>query len=324
MIRPARLRTRDVLRNVLTDIHLSASKLVSPLFVRMGTGIKKEIPTLPGHFQWSPDMLVGHVETLLNCGIQQVLLFGIPEYKDEKGSAAYLETGVIQEALKALEPLKNDLVIITDVCFCEYTNHGHCGQLSPCESQGRLDMEATCDMIALQALSHAQAGSQVIAPSGMVDGMVAAIRTKLDQNGFGHIPILSYAVKYASQFYGPFRAAAEGAPKEGDRRSYQCDYRRMHEWQLETDLDVKEGADMLMVKPAGYYLDVIHQIKYRYPEIPLYSYQVSGEYAMIKKAVSAGLVHEKAIEESLIGIFRAGADCVITYFAQEVARRLKQ
>ena len=320
MFRPARLRTRPVLRDALADIDVQAKKLVAPIFVKAGQNTKSPISSLPGHYQWSSDRVCEYVETLLKSGIRQILLFGIPETKNEHGSDACAENGVIQQSLRALSGFKNDLVIITDVCFCEYTDHGHCGQLSACETMGRLDMDATSEMVAEQALSHAKAGSNVVAPSGMIDGMVEAIRLKLNEHGFSHIPILSYAVKYASNFYGPFRAAAEGAPKDGDRRSYQCDYRRKHEWQLEVDLDVQQGADMLMVKPAGYYLDIINQAKARYPEIPLYGYQVSGEYAMIKQAVENGTINQEAIIESVTSIFRAGADQVVTYFAEEIAR----
>lgn len=318
MIRPARLRKTSHLRDALADVRLAPEKLILPLFVRYGQGQKIPIQSMPGHSQLTVDHLPETVEKLLEKGLKHLLLFGIPEHKDAYGSDSTHENGIIQQALKVLAPYQKDLTLITDVCFCEYTDHGHCGKLAQDEAHGLLDMEASCDMIAQQALSHAKAGSQVIAPSGMVDGMIGAIRDVLDANGFPHIPILSYAMKYASHFYGPFRNAAEGAPLKGDRKTYQADYRRKDEWLLETSLDVQQGADMLMVKPAGYYLDIVSKVKQTFPELPLVAYQVSGEYSMIHSAVSSGLLAEGAIAESLIAIHRAGADMIISYFTEYI------
>ncbi len=322
MIRPTRLRKTPLLRDALADVSLRPEKLIQPFFVRYGHGQKIPIQSMPGQYQVTVDRLPELVEPLLEKGLKHLLLFGIPEYKDPIGSDSTHENGIIQQALKALSSYQKEVTLITDVCFCEYTDHGHCGKLSSEETPGTLDMDASCELIAQQALSHAQAGSQVIAPSGMVDGMVGSIRECLDTHGFSHIPILSYAVKYASNFYGPFRKAAEGAPLCGDRKSYQADFRRRDEGLLEAELDIQQGADMLMVKPAGYYLDMVTKLKQAYPEIPLVAYQVSGEYSMIHQAVSSGLLSEEVIEETLLSIHRAGADMIISYFTGSILEKL--
>ena len=323
MIRPARLRSKKNLREALADVRLHPSKLIQPLFVRHGKNHILPISSMPGQFQFSVDRLPEKVETLLEKGLKHILLFGIPEKKDALGSGSFDENGIIQQALKALSPYQKDLTLITDVCFCEYTTHGHCGKIrTEKDTSIQLDMEETRSLLAKQAVSHAQAGSHVIAPSGMIDGMVSAIRQALDKNGYTHLPILSYAVKYASAFYGPFRQAAEGSPQIGDRKSYQADYRRRQEGLLEAQLDIQEGADMLMVKPAGYYLDMVAKIKEAYPTIPLFAYQVSGEYSMLLKSISEGLLPSEVIQESLLSIHRAGADCIISYFTESLLESL--
>ncbi|OGT63548.1 MAG: delta-aminolevulinic acid dehydratase [Gammaproteobacteria bacterium RIFCSPHIGHO2_12_FULL_45_9] len=314
--RPRRLRRGVALRNMVAETAVTRDDLVLPLFIKAGQGLRTPIQSMPGHCQWSLDTLPEELARIAALKLPAVLLFGIPEIKDAVGRDALSDQGIIPQAVRLIKSLYPDLLVITDVCFCEYTDHGHCGVLSDHE----VDNDATLLNLVTQAVCHAKAGADIIAPSGMMDGMVRALREGLDQAGFSHIPILSYAVKYASALYGPFREAAEGAPQFGDRRTYQMDPRNSAEGLREAQLDVEEGADLLMVKPAQYYLDVITRVKQRFPELPLVAYQVSGEFAMIKAAADAGwLDHDKVMWESMIALKRAGADIIITYFAKELA-----
>ena len=318
-----RLRRHETLRTMVQETHLRVENLVCPLFIKHGLTEKNPIASMPGQYQLGLSHLKEEIQEIVSLGIPAVLLFGIPEYKDEQGSAALHDHGIVQQAIIEIKKLAPQLLIISDICFCEYTSHGHCGVIT--ETTGQMDVanDETLSLLVQQSLSHARAGCDSIAPSGMMDGMVAAIREGLDQEGFQHIPILSYAAKYASAFYGPFREAAEGAPQFGDRRTYQMDPANAKEALREVDLDVEEGADMLMVKPALSYLDIIHQTKQRYPEIPLCAYQVSGEYAMIKAAAQCGWLDEKKVAlETLLSIKRAGADFIITYFAKAASQWL--
>ena len=317
--RPRRLRRTAALRNLVRETTLKLDDFVLPLFVRGGEETRA-IKSMPGHYQLCLKDLEKEVKQVASLGIGAVLLFGIPPHKDEVGSHAYDEQGIVQQAIREIKKIHPDLLVMVDVCFCEYTNHGHCGIVN--NKQGLLDVDndATLALLAKQAVSFAQAGADVIAPSGMMDGMIQAVRSALDTQGFEHIPILSYAIKYASALYGPFREAAEGAPQFGDRKTYQMDIANGNEAMKEALLDVEEGADMLMVKPALAYLDVIYRVKQAFPALPLGAYQVSGEFAMIKAAAAYGWIDEKKVMfESLIAIKRAGADFIITYFAKEVA-----
>lgn len=315
--RPRRLRKTPALRNLLQENTITVSDLVLPLFIKAGHNIKNPISSMPGHFQFSLDQLPAEIEEIKKLKIPAVILFGIPEYKDATGSAALDDNGVIQQAIKIIKNIAPELLIMTDLCFCEYTDHGHCGVMNT--KTQTVDNDKTLELLAKQAVSHAHAGADVIAPSGMMDGMVRAIRLALDQNDFQDIAILSYAVKYASSFYGPFRIAAEGAPQFSDRKTYQMNPANSNEALREVALDIAEGADMLMVKPAQNYLDIIYRIKQQFPQMPLCAYQVSGEYAMIKAAGEKNWIDEKAaMMESLLAIKRAGADFIITYFAKEV------
>jgi len=318
--RPRRLRTDSVRRELVRETRLAKSSLVYPLFIKEGVRIKEEITSLEGQLRYSPDMLPYALENALKAGVRNVLLFGIPLVKDEAGSQAYAENGVVQQAVQIARKNFPELGIITDVCLCEYTDHGHCGLLNG----HTVDNDRTLPLLARTALSHVQAGADMVAPSDMMDGRVRAIRQALDQHGFSDRAIMSYAVKYASAFYGPFREAAGSAPSFGDRRSYQMDYHNAREALREAELDVAEGADILMVKPALSYLDVIAKVKSRF-DLPLAAYSVSGEYAMIKAASRAGLIDEPAIIcETTTGIFRAGADILITYYALEIARFIEE
>jgi porphobilinogen synthase len=297
---------------------LSPKHLIYPLFVIHGKGIKQPIEAMPGCFQFSVDRIVREAKEVFDLGINAVLLFGLPEKKDSAGSHAWIKNGVVQNAVSAIKKSVPDLLVVTDVCLCEYTSHGHCGILS----NGRIDNDATLEQLVKVALSHARAGADIVAPSDMMDGRVGAIREALDEQGFDQVPILSYAVKYASSFYGPFREAAECAPKSGDRRSYQMDFANAREAMREAMLDLEEGADILMVKPAMPYLDIIRLLRQEFT-LPIAAYQVSGEYSMIKAASSKGWLDEaRVVEESLLGIRRAGADVIITYFAKDMARSL--
>jgi porphobilinogen synthase len=325
-VRMRRLRHPANLRALVREHRLSVEDLVLPLFIKEGHGIKNPIHSLAGHYQWSVDCLREEIQRIVDLRIPAVILFGIPLHKDARGSSALSENGVIPSAIAAIKEWAPQLVVISDLCFCEYTDHGHCGVIAA-HQQGEviIDNDATLDLLAAQAVSHARAGADVIAPSGMMDGMVRAIRQGLDQNGFLHIPILSYAVKYASAFYGPFReAAGSGAPRYGGRQTYQMDPANAQNGIREAEMDVLEGADMLMVKPAHTYLDMIFRIKQKFPALPLGAYHVSGEYAMIKAAAAQGwLDEERAMLEALIAIKRAGADFIITYYAKAVAEIIR-
>ena len=313
-----RLRYNPLVRDMVRETYLNKNDLIYPLFVMHGTNIKNEIRSMPGVYQMSIDVLVKECMEVESLGIPAVILFGLPEHKDEVGSEAYAEHGIIQEAIRAIKASCKKLLVITDVCLCEYTSHGHCGVL---DGENILNDE-TVSLLAKEAISHAQAGADIIAPSDMMDGRIGAIRKALDYKGFTHIPIMSYAVKYASGFYGPFRDAADSAPAFGDRRSHQMDVANSNEAMREAESDIEEGADMIMVKPAGAYLDIIHRVKEKF-QMPTAAYQVSGEYAMIKAAGKMGWIEEERVMiESLIGIKRAGADMILTYFAKEVAKYL--
>jgi len=313
-----RLRMNEYVRKMVRETRLSPENFIYPMFVCTGHGVKKEIGSMPGNYQWSVDLLVEEGRAVKGLGVGAVILFGIPESKDERGSSGYDEHGIVQEAVRALKREVPGLIVITDVCLCEYTSHGHCGLVRGEEILN----DPTLELLAKMALSHAKAGADIVAPSDMMDGRVKAIRQILDGNGFQNMPILSYAVKYASGYYGPFREAAESAPAFGDRRSHQMDPSNAFEALREAELDVEEGADILMVKPAGPYLDVIRMVKERFL-MPLAAYQVSGEYSALMAAARLGWLDlPRVMMESLTGIRRAGADMILTYFAKEAARLL--
>jgi len=297
-----------------------------PLFVRPGSGIKKEIATMPGNYQFSVDTLVEEVKELASLGIPGVILFGIPSCKDELGTEAYADDGIIQKAVRAIKENVSDILVITDVCMCEYTNHGHCGFIKKDEKSGEylIDNDETIKLLTKEALSHAEAGVDIVAPSDMMDGRVGAIREILDDNGFDNIPIMAYSAKYASAYYGPFRDAAESPPSFGDRRSYQMDIPNSEEAIREVSLDIDEGADIVMVKPALPYLDIIRVIKDNFGH-PIAAYNVSGEFSMVKAAHEKGWLDEKAVAmETLMSIKRAGADIILTYWAKDAARWLAE
>ncbi len=316
--RPRRLRMNPSVRAMVRETQLSPEQMIYPLFVCPGKAIRKEISSMPGNYQCSIDVLIEEARSAVSLGIGGVMLFGIPSVKDDRGSEAYDDMGIIQEATRALKREIKDILIITDVCLCEYTSHGHCGLVRGEEILN----DPSIELLARMALSHAKAGADIVAPSDMFDGRVQAIRTALDKNGFIDTPILSYAVKYASGYYGPFREAAESAPAFGDRRSHQMDPANCREALREVELDIQEGADILMVKPAGPYLDIIRMIRDRYPQ-PLAAYQVSGEFAALTAAGNLGWLDlPRVMMESLIGIRRAGADMILTYFAKDAARLL--
>ncbi len=324
--RPRRLRATPALRAMVRETELNARDFIYPLFVRHGTG-RTEIRSMPGVAQLSVDEALREAESAFRLGIPALILFGIPAAKDPIGLENFADDGIVQQAIRAIKKEIPEMVVITDVCLCEYTDHGHCGILNNGEHvhlpQGYVLNDETLDVLAKVAVSHAQCGADIVAPSGMMDGMVAAIRGGLDAAGFEHLPILSYAVKYASSFYGPFRDAAEGAPKFGDRKSHQMDPANGREALREAALDVDEGTDFLMVKPALAYLDVIRMVKDAFPEMPLAAYNVSGEYAMVKAAAQNGWVDEEKVTlEILTAIKRAGADLMITYHALDAARWL--
>ena len=320
-----RLRYNPAVRRLVGSTRLHPAELVLPLFVRPGENVRREIAAMPGNYQLSPDRLAEEISRAVELGLGGAILFGIPESKDPTGSDAMSDSGVIPQAIRVAKHASRDFLIITDVCFCEYTDHGHCGPLS--NATGRLDVDndATLALLAEQAVVHARAGADMVAPSGMMDGMVGAIRRGLDAAGFAHIPIMSYAAKYASGFYGPFREAAESIPQEGDRRGYQMDPAAAPGQALrEVELDLAEGADIVMVKPALAYLDVVRQVRDRWPGVPLAAYNVSGEFSMIKAAAARGWLDEKTVAlESLIAIKRAGADIILTYWAKDAAEWLR-
>ena len=323
--RPRRLRSHPVLRSLVRETELRASDFVLPLFVRPGSNIRNPIKSMPGQFQLSVDTLLTDVEAALKLGVSSFLLFGIPASKDPDGRLALAEDGIVQTALRELKKqFGRDAYLVTDECFCEYTTHGHCGIL--CQQHGQLDLDndATLELLAEQCVSHAQAGADLVAPSGMLDGMVRAIRLGLDAAGFANMPILAYSAKYASGFYGPFRDAAESPPQFGDRTTYQMDPANSDEAMREVALDIAEGADLVMVKPALSYLDIIRRVKDRF-EVPIAAYNVSGEYAMVKAAAANGWIDEKRITlEILTSIKRAGAGIILTYHALEAAKWLKE
>ncbi len=322
-VRLRRLRTHPRLREMVRETQLSPADFILPLFIKHGTNSRAPIASMPGQDQITVDLLAGELREIESLGIPAVILFGIPESKDAVGSDAYSDEGIIQQALRAARDAGTNLLVITDVCFCEFTDHGHCGIINDKHGTMDVDNDATLEILVKQAISHAEQGADVIAPSGMMDGMIAALRSGLDAAGFTQIPILSYAAKYSSAFYGPFRDAAESAPAFGDRRTYQMDPANGAEALREVALDLEEGADLLMVKPALSYLDVIRRVKDAHPEVPLAAYNVSGEYAMIKAAAANGWLDEqRAALEMLTSIKRAGADMILTYFAKDACRWL--
>ena len=316
--RPRRLRSNARLRELVCETSLSPKNFIYPIFVGPGRNRARPINSMPGVAQLSVDRAIQECEETLAAGVPAVILFGIPEQKDSVGSEAYAENGIVQQAIRAIKEKLPELVIVTDVCLCEYTDHGHCGVIK----NGAVDNDSTIQLLAKEALSHARAGADIIAPSDMMDGRVGAIRTLLDESGFAEIPIMSYAAKYASGFYGPFREAAESTPQFGDRRSYQMDPANADEALREVALDIQEGADIVMVKPALAYLDIIYRVKQRFG-YPVAAYNVSGEFSMIKAAAQNGWIDEERIMlEVLLAIKRAGADMILTYFAKDVARLL--
>jgi len=315
-----RLRQNEALRSLIRETRLDLDKLVLPLFIRHGEGKKIPIASMPGHYQLSIDCLEEELQTLQKLGINKLMLFGIPEHKDALGQDAYSANGIIQSAIPVIKKANPDFLVFSDVCFCEYTDHGHCGVIDHKEEHFNVNNDQTLALLAKQAVSHAQAGADVLAPSGMMDGVVEALRNALDHAGYHNIPILCHSTKYCSSLYAPFRDAAEGAPQFGNRRGYQMDIANSNEAMRECGLDIAEGADMLMIKPAHAYLDIIFRVKQAYPELPLGAYHVSGEYAMIKAAAEKGWIDEKNVAlEILTAIHRAGADFIITYYAKEVA-----
>jgi porphobilinogen synthase len=316
--RPRRLREQATLRNMIRETRLSIDHLVLPLFATHGKDVKIEIASMPGHYRLSIDHLVKEASEASQIGIPALLLFGIPARKDEQGSEAYDPDGIVQRAVRAVKDHLPQMLVMTDVCIDEYTSHGHCGVVR----EGRIVNDETLDLLARMAVSHAEAGADLVAPSDMMDGRVGAIRSALDQAGFTHLPILSYAAKYASCFYAPFREAADSAPKFGDRKSYQMDPSNAEEALREVALDLEEGADIVMVKPGLPCLDIIRRVKERF-QVPVAAYQVSGEFSMIKAAARLGwLDEERAMLETLLSLKRAGADLILTYFAKEAARRI--
>jgi len=317
-IRMRRLRSSEAMRRLVRETALSVDNLVYPLFVREGKGLKKPIKSLAGCFHFSPDIIAAEAAEVAALGIPAVLLFGLPEKKDEIGSQAWAEDGVVQRAIGEIKKAVPQLLVITDVCLCGYTSHGHCGVIT----NGKVNNDATCELLAKVALSHAQAGADIVAPSDMMDGRVRYIREALEENGFHDIAIMSYAAKYASAFYGPFRDAAESAPAFGDRKTYQMDPANARQAMAEIALDIEEGADVVIVKPALCYLDVIYRAKQRF-DCPIAAYNVSGEYMMVQSAAQAGLMDKDSMMiEMLYSIKRAGADIIITYFAKESTRLL--
>lgn len=318
--RPRRLRKNKAIRDMVRETRISVSSLIYPVFVTEGENICEEISSVPGQYRWSIDRIDELLLSVINSGVKRILLFGIPDHKDETGSSAWNENGIIQKAIRHIKEKFPEIYVITDVCMCEYTSHGHCGILNGDE----VDNDKTLEVLAKTALSHVKAGADMVAPSDMMDGRVAKIRDVLDENGYTGIPIMSYSVKYASAFYGPFREAAGSAPAFGDRKGYQMDYHNIREAIREAELDIDEGADILMVKPGMAYLDVLKTIKDKF-NLPVAVYSVSGEYAMIKAAAAAGYIDEASIVcESAVCMYRAGADILITYYARELAQYIRE
>ncbi|MCR1953631.1 porphobilinogen synthase [Clostridioides mangenotii] len=320
--RPRRLRRNKATRNLVKETKLNLHELIYPLFIIEGENIKSEITSLPDVYHLSIDKLEDEIKELKELGLEHVLLFGIPnnDDKDEFGKEAYNEDGIVQRAIKKIKEVDPDMNVITDVCMCEYTSHGHCGIIN---ENGYVDNDKTLEYLAKIALSHVKAGADIVAPSDMMDGRIKAIRETLDKEGYIDIPIMTYSSKYSSSFYGPFREAAHSTPSFGDRKTYQMDYCNSNEALIETMLDIEEGADILMVKPALSYLDIIRRVKDNF-DLPLAAYNVSGEYAMLKNAVKNNIVSEDAIYESIISIKRAGADIIITYFAKDLAKIIRK
>lgn len=318
--RPRRLRRNETFRSLIRETSISPAHLVYPLFIMPGKGVREQIPSMPGVYRLSVDQLAKEAKECLDLGVKNVILFGLPEKKDAMGSGAHAKDGIIQRAIREIKNKAPEMMVSTDVCLCEYTDHGHCGAII----ENYVDNDTTLEILARVALSHAQAGADMVAPSDMMDGRVGEIRAALDENNYENIPIMSYAVKYASAFYGPFRDAADCAPKEGDRRGYQMDPANSREALREATLDVEEGADILMVKPAVAYLDIISRLRDEF-DLPIAAYHVSGEYAMIKAAGAQGWIdEEKVMHETLLSIRRAGADIILTYFAKDMARFLQK
>ncbi len=326
--RPRRLRHNKNLRRMLQDVQLQKSDLICPIFVTHGKSVHSEIASMPGQFQLSLDQLATEVNEIVGLGISSVILFGIPECKDEQGSDAFADNGIIQQAIRAVKKVAPDLIVIADTCLCEYTSHGHCGLLEKGNSnlpEGYVLNDPTLKLLEKVAVSQAAAGADIVAPSGMMDGMVGAIRRSLDANAFSETAIMSYSVKYASAYYGPFRDAADGAPEFGDRKTHQMDFAESKQAFAECELDIQQGADFLMVKPALAYLDVIAKMTQQFPHMPMVAYNVSGEYAMVKAAAANGWLDEKPIAiENLTAMKRAGADLLITYHAKDLCRWLEQ
>ncbi|MBS4535476.1 porphobilinogen synthase [Clostridium sp. D2Q-14] len=318
--RSRRLRKNFMIRDMVRETKLDIEDLIYPLFIVEGEGIKREISSLKGNYHFSVDMLIKEIEEIRSLGIRSVLLFGIPKEKDECGSEGYSEDGIIQKAIRAIKKNFNDIYVITDVCMCEYTDHGHCGIIN---EEGYVENDITLEYLAKISVSHARAGADMIAPSDMMDGRIGYIRKALDEAGYKNIPIMSYSAKYCSSYYGPFRDAADSAPSFGDRKTYQMDIANSDEAMREVHSDIEEGADIVMVKPALSYLDIIRRVKDE-KNIPIAAYSVSGEYAMLKMAVEKGILNEDVIYESILSIKRAGADMIITYFAKELASKIKE
>lgn len=324
-IRNRRLRSSGALRSLVRETSLSVHDFIYPLFVTHGSGIREEIPSMPGVYHLSLDQLDKEVAELKELGIQAILLFGVPEHKDSVGSSAYDEEGIVQQAIRKVKALNPELLVVADTCLCQFTDHGHCGVIhhDPVSGNAVIANDPSLELLARTAVSQAKAGADIIAPSNMMDGFVQAIRSGLDEAGMTHIPIMSYAVKYASAFYGPFRDAAHSTPQFGDRKTYQMDPANAREALREAESDVQEGADFLIVKPAMAYLDIIRSVRDKFP-LPVVAYNVSAEYSMVKAAAERGWIDEQAVVmEKLVGMKRAGADLLITYFAKDAARWLK-
>ena len=320
-VRLRRLRSSEAMRNLVRETQLSVDDFIYPLFLAHGRNVREPIPPMPGTFQLSLDMLLPEIDEIASLGIPAVLLFGLPSSKDAGGSEAYDQRGVIQESIRVIKQAAPDLAVITDVCLCEYTDHGHCGIL---HEDGRVDNDATLDLLVQTAVSHVEAGADMVAPSAMMDGQVAALRAGLDNAGYSDAPIMAYAAKYASSFYGPFRVAAGSTPQSGDRRAYQMDPASSRQALREMELDMEEGADILMVKPGLAFLDILSQARQRF-DAPLAAYNVSGEYSMVKAAAQLGWLDEKpVVMETLTSLKRAGADLIITYHAKDAARWLAE
>jgi porphobilinogen synthase len=316
-----RLRYHPAMRELVKETRLHPRNFILPLFARTGKAVRQPIGSMPPHSQLSTDLIAEEAKEAARLGLGGIILFGIPSHKDDRGTDSYNEHGIIQQAIRAAKNAAPELLVITDVCFCEYTSHGHCGLVDQRTGRPDVNNDATLELLARQALGHAKAGADMVAPSGMMDGMVHAIRTALDGGGYEHLPIMSYAAKYASAFYGPFREAADSTPQFGDRRAYQMDYAAGSDQALrEVSLDLAEGADIIMVKPALAYLDILRNVREAFPGVPLAAYNVSGEYSMVKAAAEKGWIDEKAVAlESLTAIRRAGATMILTYWAKEAA-----